>query len=588
MEIRKNDSVVQAIQELISVCQAEKLLVQANDLAARIESIGAGNLNIHVIGRRGTGKSSLINALLAHDLLPTDVTPCTALPIEIVYGLASELTLLTPTGEKKPPLEDLADFISQDKNPDNIRQIQKVTVSQPIELLDKVTLVDTPGFESVHSSHDLASLNSLSKADLVLFVYRPPALSPGEAEYDLLSAVFNRSPNIVLVQNESGSIGEGNRIMGSVFTLLKGRRVSVRAQFRLNVRNPSDPVLAELRSFIARTARGDGTKIATDALTNTAQEIAAELLSKLRIELGVENLPLEGIEHKRTLLQNSTNKLRDIAIALRNAKTKYADDVEVQLLGHLTVLPSYISKELSDLMKQDVSRQVFQANLVPRTNAALQVWYRDLEQLVRYETGRFQRKLIDAEREITAVIHPFESVPRSAFEANVCVDKSNVELDIVEIIKPDNADLILKALFSLAESAAKPLSALVGFALSLFGLGSLSAPATEGVEQGIKVLGNLGVRFIERDSKAEEKIREAWDAEVECVSRELRPQLIDIPVKLKEQVERWICKYVDQRTDLLQTALAENERSATEAQSSLRRAELERRIGQVAALIKQI
>ena len=75
---------------------------------------------------------------------------------------------------------------------------------------------------------------------------------------------------------------------------------------------------------------------------------------------------------------------------------------------------------------------------------------------------------------------------------------------------------------------------------------------------------------------------------MECVSRELRPQLIDIPVKLKEQVERWICKYVDQRTDLLQTALAENERSATEAQSSLRRAELERRIGQVAALIKQI
>jgi hypothetical protein len=522
------------------------------------------------------------------DLLPIDVIPCTALPVEIVYGPTSELTLLTPTEEKRPPLEQLADFVSQDKNPGNIRQIQKVTVSQPIDLLDKITLIDTPGFESVHSSHDRASINSLRTADLILFLYRPPALPPGEAEYDLLAEVFEKSPNIVLVQNENSGIGDGNRIMSSVLAPLASRQISVRAQFRLNVRNPSDSGLAELRSFIARTARDDGTKISTDALTNTARETAAELLSRMKLQLDVANAPIEDAGRKRELLQESTSKLRNIAIELRKEKIKYVSEVEVQILGHLTSLHIYIEKQLSDLLKQGGSQQVFQDNLVLRTNAALTAWYRDLEQLVRHETERFQRKLVEAERQVTAIIHLFENVPRAAFREDVGFDKSSVDLNIKEIIKPDNADRILKALFTFAEKAAKPLATLVGLVMNFIGLGTLSETASAGVEQGIKVLGNLGARFIDRESKAQEKIREAWNAEIASASRELRPQLMDIPVRLTEQVEHWISKYVDQRTELLQGALAENDKNATEAQSSARRAELERRIEQVAALIRQI
>lgn len=587
MDARKNESIVEVIQELISVCKSEKLLIQASDLEARLASIGAGNLHVHVIGRRGTGKSTLINALLGSDLLPIDVMPCTALPVEIVYGPTSELTVLTCTEEKKPPLEELANFVSQDKNPGNIRQVQKITVSEPIDMLKNITLIDTPGFQSIHASHDRASLNSLSKADLVLFLYRPPVLPPGEAEYDLLSEVFEKSPNIVLVQNENSGISDGNRILNSVLVPLASRRIGVRSQFRLDALNPNDPGLAELRSFITRTARGDGTRIATDALTNTARETAAELLSGLKLQLDVANSPIGDAGRKRERLQESTSNLRNIAIELRNAKAKYADEVEVQILGHLTSLHIYIEKQLDDLLKQGGSQQVFQDNLVPRTNAALKAWYHDLEQLVRHETERFQRNLVEAEREVTAIIHLFENVPSAAFQEDVSFEKSSVELNIKEIIKPDTADRVLKALFTFAEKAAKPLAALVGAVMAFFDMG-LTASASAGVEQGIKVLGNLGVRYIERDSKAQAKVREAWNAEMESVSRELRPQLMDIPPRLTEQVERWISKYVDQRTALLQSALAENNKNETVAQSSARRAELERRNEQVTALIKQL
>src|SRR6266571_7233152 len=62
---------------------APHLAGRARELAERLEG---GRFLISVVGEFKRGKSTLLNALLGRDLLPTGVLPLTAVATEVAYG----------------------------------------------------------------------------------------------------------------------------------------------------------------------------------------------------------------------------------------------------------------------------------------------------------------------------------------------------------------------------------------------------------------------------------------------------------------------------------------------------------------------
>jgi len=107
---------------------------------------------IPFIGAFSSGKSSLLNALLGENLLSTDITPETALPIELRAGAERIYTACWPDGRQAAMHEPqflAADFV-QLSNEDGWLQAQVPHLARWPDL----ALVDLPGWSSGESTHE--------------------------------------------------------------------------------------------------------------------------------------------------------------------------------------------------------------------------------------------------------------------------------------------------------------------------------------------------------------------------------------------------------------------------------------------------
>jgi GTP-binding protein EngB required for normal cell division len=162
-----------------------------------------------VAGEAKRGKSTLINALLGCDVLPSGVTPLTALATTVRYGsdLRAEVIFLDGH-EEKHPLTALADLVTERGNSRNRRGIAGVTVylDEPL-LAAGVELVDTPGTGSVFEWDTQAAYEALRSMDAAVFVLTadPPVSA---SERDLLARVAELSVTTFTVLNKTDHLDE--------------------------------------------------------------------------------------------------------------------------------------------------------------------------------------------------------------------------------------------------------------------------------------------------------------------------------------------------------------------------------------------
>jgi len=119
-----------------------------------------------------SSESALVNALLGRDLLPSGVTPLTAVTTTVRYGTDECADVRFLDGhEEKYPLAALPDLVTERGNPGNRRRIAGVTayVTAPV-LEGGVELVDTPGTGSVFEWDTQAAHEALESMDAAVFV----------------------------------------------------------------------------------------------------------------------------------------------------------------------------------------------------------------------------------------------------------------------------------------------------------------------------------------------------------------------------------------------------------------------------------
>lgn len=173
-----------------------------------LSDLACDTYQILVVGEVKRGKSSLLNALLGRDLLPTDVGVATSQVFRISHADREAYRVrFEDNSELAITAAELPKYGSQvvaDANgtPRLDQIIKWIEVETPFSVLPKgVSVMDTPGVGGLNVAHAEITNRFIRHADAVVFVLdseRPI----GHAEIDFLRSILRRTRNVLFVQTK--------------------------------------------------------------------------------------------------------------------------------------------------------------------------------------------------------------------------------------------------------------------------------------------------------------------------------------------------------------------------------------------------
>ncbi len=177
-------------------------LVSLNRQIEVCVSLIKGNvlIDVAILGQFKAGKSSFINSLVGKTILPVGVIPVTTAITRLQYGDVERAVVRYFDGSKtEVSIEDLEEYISEARNPANIKNVNIVDIELPtLGEYAGLRLVDTPGMGSVFKYHMKTSENWLPEvgaAILAISADRPLS----QHDMELIGELKNHTPNIVIL-----------------------------------------------------------------------------------------------------------------------------------------------------------------------------------------------------------------------------------------------------------------------------------------------------------------------------------------------------------------------------------------------------
>ena len=325
-------------EELTRVVHSRPEAERARRLSARLAS---EKFLVSVVGEFKRGKSTLVNALLGEEVLPTGVLPLTAVSTEAAYGDPEAFVDHDDGTRRAIGREEIVDYVTEERNPNNERRVLRVEVRGHWPLLAQgMVLVDTPGIGSVHRHNTEAARAALLDADGAILVLSASA-PMSEQERDMLEVLANRrSPTFfVLTRADDLSTAELARVRRFVKDVVRdvmGQEVAVfainaRASLAKRAGYPHSPATsalefdgfrAELEHFVAEdlvaarlaSARAELARIANSLTASLAVETAAQDLEAAELSQLIAEFEGEAARQRSAFEDNRTLLSRDVAL----------------------------------------------------------------------------------------------------------------------------------------------------------------------------------------------------------------------------------------------------------------------------------
>jgi ribosome biogenesis GTPase A len=187
------------LQETSTAVAAIAFSEVGHGLSARLRSLEVENAKKHVtaaiIGQVKAGKSTLLNALAGQDLSPRAVDAMTAFPIRLRSGSPQSFTVSWRDGSTEIlPLSALKEKMEQLRVEGRRNDVHELIVTTPRRLLQGygwIELLDTPGFDGWRREDTELTVQLISRAVVVVFVYRH-AQATSESFLELVDKLRSR------------------------------------------------------------------------------------------------------------------------------------------------------------------------------------------------------------------------------------------------------------------------------------------------------------------------------------------------------------------------------------------------------------
>lgn len=172
--------------------------------------------NLVVVGRFGRGKSSLMNATLGVDRLPTGILPLTSVITTVMFGSA-EKAVIHFEGRRLSTaidLNELPDYLTQQRNPGNVKGVSTAEIRLPAEILRRgFHFIDTPGLGSAIAENTRTTEAFLPEADALLLVTSYDSPLSGD-ELALLRFASSYARRVFVIVNKQDTVTADQRDEG--------------------------------------------------------------------------------------------------------------------------------------------------------------------------------------------------------------------------------------------------------------------------------------------------------------------------------------------------------------------------------------
>lgn len=324
-----SDFLLDAVRSL-AVLASELADLESEERALHLaEQIPDGRINLIVAGQFKRGKSSLVNAFLGTDLMPTGALPLTGVATGIRYGEEPKVEVRVRNEERARivPPTDLQLYVTETFNPHNRLNVERIDVTWPSERLRGIALFDTPGVGSVYERNTAAAFAALPRADAAILVVGPePPVGREEREY--AREVVASSERLFVVLNKSDLAGES---LGQVLDFTRrsfaealALDIEVIPVSATRARSAQDAgaedlefarLLGVLRSFVADSGRAT-----LDAsLRRRATSVVERLDALASLRLSALRMPGEERRRRREALEEALQIVDDRARPLELA-----------------------------------------------------------------------------------------------------------------------------------------------------------------------------------------------------------------------------------------------------------------------------
>lgn len=371
-----NRELIRTAADLSAVATAAQSLYEAplmEQAHNQLERLASSAFVLAIVGEFKRGKSTLANAMLGADVMPSDVLPTTASINRVVYGRTPSVTLHFLDGRTQTiPVAELPRFVTKldEESEARAASLAEAVVHFPTHFCrHNVELLDTPGLgdEAHLTERTMSAIAAADAAVVVTSSLAPFSLTEARIVETLLEQVDPSRLFFVLGHTDQVRPADVPRILTMVrrrigktigqppeslrvfpvSALEACRAKAERDEARLTA-SGFDVFEQALEAFLVRDRGIAAVQVANEALARSATLLgqrAASYLARIQAEeqqaaqtladriAALKALAQTAELHSNSLLERATSTLEQGQVLLAGLYTELVDDVQRTISG---------------------------------------------------------------------------------------------------------------------------------------------------------------------------------------------------------------------------------------------------------------
>jgi GTP-binding protein EngB required for normal cell division len=437
------------VNRICSTFHLEPLRPQMKAIA---DVVGDGNtLDVAVLGRFKAGKSSFLNNILGRRVMPVGVLPITAIVTRICQGPRERVLLHFLDGRtEEVPLARLPDFVTEENNPANVKQVAIVDVELPgLDAYRGLRFVDTPGLGSVFAHNTRAAMDWLPRVGVsLLAISVDQPLS--EDDLRILRDLVRQTPEIMILVTKADLVSRDELEAVVQFIRQQIERGLKReiVVFPFSVRDGFENLREGIRAFLTQ-AGGRCSEKARSIVNHKLRTLLEDTLSYLRMAMSAATAAEESRRSLRRLLADERGELavtrNEIRVLTRDIKNRAQAEAYLRFQQHTAPLASRL---IADLL---VAQASWKGHL-KRTVNDFREWatanlLKQLEPLSADQGVALAQKFLhEANGSLARLVRAFQDRLAAQIQEALQISFSGADF-VADVIKPKRPDISVGRVF---------------------------------------------------------------------------------------------------------------------------------------------